>query len=72
MTIRTWKPEAKNTYIAIIIIFTYCVAYGSKKTQVFVVLIKDKLHQTEKEVRLRTNLKSVETQKYHNFLIFSQ
>lgn len=71
--IKKLKSRIKNIDIAMIDANTYCAACYLKKTQVFAKFIRDIQYQVKKKVKFETNLKSIVSQEFHNFLdIFSK
>lgn len=65
---KTFQPKVKDIDIAIISKNAYFIPCYLKIAQVFTILMRDKQYQTEKKVRVKTNLKSLIPQEYHNFL----
>lgn len=51
--------KAKNINIAIISTNSYCAACYFKRAEIFVVIIKEILYQTEKKTRVETNSRSI-------------
>ncbi len=73
VAIKTSKPKAKDIDIAMIDVDAYRTACRLKRAQVFAVFMRYIQYQAEKEARAETDLKSVVTQKYHDFLdVFSK
>ena len=69
------KSDSKSQDIDIAMIGTdaYCTACCLKKVQVFALSMRDIQYQAKKEAKAETDLKSVVSQKYHDFLnVFSK
>lgn len=63
----------KEVNIAMMSVDTYCVTCKLQRAQIFAISMKDLEYQVRKEARLETNLKTIVSVEYHNFLdIFSK
>ena len=70
---KTLEPKARDIDITMFGVDTYYVACRLKRAQVFAISMRDIQYQAEKEVRAKTNPKSVRPQEYHDFLdVFSK
>ncbi len=73
VVIKISEPKAKDIDIAIIGADIYRGTCRLKRTQVFVISMRDIQYQAEKKAKAKTDLKSVVPQKYHDILdVFSK
>ena len=75
LQILIWEStlDTKEINIAIIGVDAYCATCTLKKAQVFAISMENLEYQAKKEARPETNLKSILSEEYHDFLnLFSK